>query len=118
MMWIPLRSVRMKRLTFGFHRRVWGPRGGPAPEVDAAVEQLANGDDGHGRAPVPGARPRERKERRFGFVPRPVGRGSWCPARSRLTRERGPMAAEAWWAREVTPLSGGRHPCYRPQRTA
>src|SRR5215216_3515542 len=26
MMWMPLRSVRMKRLTFGFHRRVWCPK--------------------------------------------------------------------------------------------
>src|SRR5690606_15261834 len=26
MMWMPLRSVRMKRLTFGFQRRVWCPK--------------------------------------------------------------------------------------------
>src|SRR5829696_5450207 len=29
MMWMPLRSVRMKRLTFGFHRRVWCPKWTP-----------------------------------------------------------------------------------------
>ena len=28
-MWMPLRSVRMKRLTFGFHRRVWCPKWTP-----------------------------------------------------------------------------------------
>src|SRR5690606_24686839 len=29
MLWMPERSVRMKRLTFGFHRRVWCPKWTP-----------------------------------------------------------------------------------------
>jgi hypothetical protein len=64
-MWMPERSVRMKRLTFGFHRRVWCPKWTPLSSswrmvTTAMAVLLCSGLSRSTDRPmhlVPGARP-------------------------------------------------------------
>src|SRR5690606_503827 len=93
------------------------PAAGLVPEVDAAVEQLADRDDGHGRSPslaltrllrliraggsgMPGARHTPAPEP----ARRPLGVDA-TPANTRFA---------TLWARGVTPTSGVRDQVYQP----
>ena len=77
------------------------PPTGLVPEVDAAVEQLANGDDGHGRSPVLSVVSADRTV--ANLVP---GR---TPAPPRRTETWGCGCRE--WARVVTPTRGVPDKC-------
>src|SRR5690606_10561668 len=96
MMWMPLRSVRMKRLTFGFHRRVWCPKCTPLSSSWRMVTT----------AMVVSLFWRSRAVE----VVSPIGdRQSWYPAHAHLLIRTGPEGVmprrESLWARVVTPKS-------------
>src|SRR5690606_10689998 len=65
------------------------PPTGLVSEVHAAVEQLADGDDGHGRSPGSGA------GRRLRLSSRSIDRRSWCPAHSHRLLRDGPEGVDA-----------------------
>src|SRR6218665_3040622 len=104
MMWMPERSVRMKRLTFGFHRRVWCPKCTPLSSswrmVTTAMAVLLLCRHGEAGLHI------------LSCLPRPVGRDPWCPDAIPHTVSGGTdgMAATRW-AREVTPRGKCDHQC-------